>query len=56
MAGFSLFPAAIGVGFIPDLNVSPITNGVTVGRANDDIPLPSGTYDNRLTSINFPAS
>jgi hypothetical protein len=55
-AGFSLFPAAIGVGFIPDLNVSPITSGVTVGRANDDMPLPSGTYDNRLTSINFPAS
>jgi hypothetical protein len=56
LAGFSLFPAAIGVGFIPDLNVSPITNGVTVGRANDDITLPSGTYDNTLTSINFPAS
>lgn len=56
VAGFSLFPAAVGVGFIPDLNVSPITSGVAVGRATDDIPLASGTYDNKLTSINFPAS
>jgi hypothetical protein len=55
-AGFSLFPDVIGVGFIPDLNVAPIGSGVTVGRANDDLPLPSGTYDNMLTSINFPAS
>jgi hypothetical protein len=56
LAGFSLFPAPIGVGFIPDLNVNPITSGVTVGTAVDNFPLPSGTYDNRLTSINFPAS
>lgn len=55
-AGFSLFPAALGVGFIPDLNVSPITAGVAVGTAVDNFPLPAGTYDNMLTSINFPAS
>jgi hypothetical protein len=55
-AGFSLFPAPIGVGFIPDLNVTAIASGATVGTAVDNFPLPSGTYDNRLTSINFPAA
>ncbi|MDQ3822414.1 MAG: hypothetical protein M3321_04140 [Actinomycetota bacterium] len=55
-AAFSLFPSALGVGFIPNLDVDPITSGVVVGRATDDMPLPSGTYDNKLTSINFPAS
>jgi hypothetical protein len=56
MAGFSLFPAPLGVGFIPDLNVAPIASGATVGTAVDNFPLPSGTYDNMLTSINFPAN
>jgi hypothetical protein len=55
-AGFSLYPARLGVGFIPDLNTTPITSAATVGTAVDDWPLPNGTYDNRLTSINFPAS
>lgn len=55
-AGFSLFPSALGVGFIPDLNVTPIASGATIGTAVDDLPLPSGTYDNKLTSVNFPAS
>jgi hypothetical protein len=55
-SGFSLFPAALGVGFIPDLNVAPVASGAVVGRAVDDMPLLAGTYDNMLTSINFPAS
>jgi hypothetical protein len=54
LAGFSLFPALFGVGFIPDLTISPIA--AVVGTAVDNFPLPSGTYDNRLTSINFPAN
>jgi hypothetical protein len=54
LAGFSIFPALFGVGFIPDLTISPIA--AVVGTAVDNFPLPSGTYDNRLTSINFPAN
>lgn len=55
-AGFSLFPSPLGVGFVPDLNVASIESGATVGTAIDTLPLPSGTYDNMLTSINFPAA
>jgi hypothetical protein len=52
--GFSLFPDTLGVGFIPDLAVPAIAAGTTVGTAVDNFPRSAGTYDNWLTSINFP--
>jgi hypothetical protein len=55
--GFSLFPAALGVGAIPDLSPFPLV--ATVGTARQDQPPPpavpsGGTFNDHATSINFP--